>query len=70
MKTVLVTGGAGAIGSAICKRFSRTHRVLVADRSRDAAERVAREVSGNALVFDISKYDEAKAALGGEALRR
>ena len=68
MKTVLVTGGGGAIGAAICRRFSRTHKVLVADRSSQAADRVAREVGGQALVFDISKYGEAKAALGSEPI--
>jgi 2-hydroxycyclohexanecarboxyl-CoA dehydrogenase len=68
MKTVLVTGGGGAIGSAICRRFSKTHRVLVADRNRDAGERVAREVGGKALVFDIAKYDEARRALGSETV--
>jgi 2-hydroxycyclohexanecarboxyl-CoA dehydrogenase len=68
MKTVLVTGGGGAIGAAICRRFSRSMKVLVADRNRDAAERVARETRGKALVFDISKYEEAKAALDGETV--
>ena len=67
MKTVLVTGGGGAIGSAICRRFAQ-HRVLVADRNGEAAKRVAREVNGKALVFDIAKYEEAKAALAGEAV--
>ena len=68
MKTVLVTGGGGAIGAALCRRFSKTHHVLVADRNRDAAERVAREVGGKALVFDISKYGEAKAALADQSV--
>ena len=63
MKTVLVTGGGGAIGSAICRRFSREMKVLVADRNREAAERVAKEVGGTALVFDISSYDAARKAL-------
>ena len=54
MKTVLVTGGGGAIGAAICRRFSKDAKVLVADKNREAAERVAREVNGRALVFDIS----------------
>jgi 2-hydroxycyclohexanecarboxyl-CoA dehydrogenase len=67
MKTVLVTGGGGAIGAAICRRFSQ-HRVLVADRNGEAAERVAREVNGKALVFDISRYEEAKTALAGQAV--
>jgi 2-hydroxycyclohexanecarboxyl-CoA dehydrogenase len=68
MKTALVTGGGGAIGAAICRRLSREMRVLVADKNRDAAERVARETKGKALVFDIAKYDEAKAALGEETV--
>jgi len=68
VKTVLVTGGGGAIGAAICRRFSKDAKVLVADKNREAAERVAREVNGRALVFDISKYDDAKKALGAEAI--
>ena len=67
MKTVLVTGGGGAIGAAICRRFAQ-ERVLVADKNREAAERVAKEVGGKALVFDISKYAEARAAVAGEAV--
>lgn len=38
-------------------------KVLVADKNAAAAERVAREIGGEALAFDISKYDQAKAAL-------
>lgn len=63
MKTALVTGGGGAIGSAICRRFAREMKVLVADKNRAAAERVANEIGGTALVFDISRYADAKAAL-------
>jgi 2-hydroxycyclohexanecarboxyl-CoA dehydrogenase len=68
MKTVLVTGGGGAIGAAICRRFSRHMKVLVADKNRESAERVAGEVGGKALVFDISKYEQAKSAVAGEAI--
>jgi 2-hydroxycyclohexanecarboxyl-CoA dehydrogenase len=63
-RKVLVTGGGGAIGDAICRRFAEAGAsVLVCDRNRDAAERVAREVRGQARVFDISRYDEARAAV-------
>src|SRR5947209_14621426 len=63
-KTVLVTGGGGAIGSAICRRFAEEGaRVLVADRAGDAAQRIAGECKGRALVFDIADYGAAKAAL-------
>jgi 2-hydroxycyclohexanecarboxyl-CoA dehydrogenase len=67
VKTVLVTGGGGAIGAAICRRF-KEHKVLVADRNREAAERVAREVGGTALVFDISNYADARKALEGKSI--
>jgi 2-hydroxycyclohexanecarboxyl-CoA dehydrogenase len=64
-KTVLVTGGGGAIGAAICRRFAEQDaKLLVADRARDAAERIATECQGTALVFDIADYGAAKAALG------
>jgi 2-hydroxycyclohexanecarboxyl-CoA dehydrogenase len=64
-KTVLVTGGGGAIGAAICRRFTEEGaKLLVADRAREAAERIAAECKGAALVFDIADYASAKAALG------
>ena len=69
MKSVLVTGGGGAIGAAICRRFARDGaRVLVADVNADAAERVAKEIKGRALAFDIADHAAAKAAIGGEAI--
>jgi 2-hydroxycyclohexanecarboxyl-CoA dehydrogenase len=66
-KTVLVTGGGGAIGAAICRRFAEAGAcVLVCDKNREAAERVAREVHGAARVFDIARYDEARSSIGNE----
>jgi 2-hydroxycyclohexanecarboxyl-CoA dehydrogenase len=68
-KKVLVTGGGGAIGSAICRRFAEAGAsLIVCDKNREAAERVAAEVCGVARVFDISRYDEAKAAVGDDAV--
>lgn len=68
-KTVLVTGGGGAIGGAICRRFAEEGaRLLVADRVAEAAQRVASECKGTALVLDIADYAAAKAALGGRAI--
>lgn len=65
-KTVLVTGGGGAIGSAICRRFAEEGaRMLVADRIGEKAAGVAREVSGESLVFDIADYPAAAKALDG-----
>ena len=64
-RTVLVTGGGGAIGSAICRRFSELgSKVLVADRNRAAAEGTAGQLQGTPLVFDIANYAEAKKAIG------
>ncbi len=65
MKTVLITGGGGAIGGAICRRFARDGaNVLVADVNAEAAARIARECKGQALAFDIADYAAAKSALG------
>ncbi len=63
-KSVLVTGGGGAIGAAICRRFAEeSARVLVADRNEQGANAVAAEVGGTALVFDISDYAAARNAV-------
>jgi len=68
-KTVLVTGGGGAIGSAICKRFAEAgSNVLVADRDAASAQGTAGQLKGKALVFDIADYAEAKKAIGNETV--
>jgi 2-hydroxycyclohexanecarboxyl-CoA dehydrogenase len=68
-KKVLVTGGGGAIGSAICRRFAEAGAsLIVCDKNREAAERVAAEVRGAARIFDISRYEEARQAVGDEAV--
>jgi 2-hydroxycyclohexanecarboxyl-CoA dehydrogenase len=68
-KTVLVTGGGGAIGRAICVRFAEEGaKVLVADKNGEAAGKVASEVKGKALVFDISEYQDAKGELQAESV--
>ena len=54
-RTVLVTGGAGGIGEAVARRSAQDgHRVIVADRDREAAERVAGEIGGEAWVVDLA----------------
>ncbi len=63
-KSVLVTGGGGAIGAAICRRFAEEGaHVLVADRNEHGAKAIAAEVGGTALVFDISDYSAARGAV-------
>jgi len=69
VRAVLVTGGGGAIGAAICRRFARDGAaVLVADRDGEAAERIAKEVKGKVLMFDIADYAAAKAAVEGQTI--
>ena len=64
-KTVLVTGGGGAIGAAICRRFAEEGAlVLVCDVNEENCRRTAEAVKGRALVFDITNYEAAKKAIG------
>jgi 3-oxoacyl-[acyl-carrier protein] reductase len=59
-KSVLVTGGAGGIGSACVRAFATEGaRVAVHYRtSRDRAEKLARETGGVALQADLTVEDE------------
>lgn len=55
MRTVLVTGGASGIGDAIARRAARDgHRVIVADRDKAGADRVATEIMGETWHVDLS----------------
>ncbi len=61
-KNVIVTGGGGAIGGAICRRFAGYGcKVGVFDKNRDGANRIADEIvetGGKAFVsgVDIADY--------------
>ena len=56
-KNVIVTGGAGAIGTAICRRFAEYGaKVGVFDRNYEGAKKVAGEIKGFAHGTDISDY--------------
>lgn len=64
-KTVFVTGGGGAIGSAICRRFAEEgSSVLVCDVQEENCRKTAQAVNGKALIFDITDYEAAKKAIG------
>ncbi len=68
-KVIVVTGGAGGIGAAMCRRFAAegARGVIVADRDADAARRVASECGGLAITADVAS-EQAVAALVDQAI--
>ncbi len=56
MKKALVTGGAGGIGSAICRRLAQDGYSVIINysRSKEKAGDLAAEINGQAIGFDIS----------------
>ena len=65
MKSVLVTGGSGGIGSAICKEFaSRGYFVGVHYNSNSSsAIALAKEIGGVAIGFDLKDTEQTKSAI-------
>jgi len=70
VKRALVTGGSGAIGSAICRRLGADgcHVVVHANHGRPQAEALAREIiaaggSAEAVTFDVTDTDAAAQAV-------
>jgi NAD(P)-dependent dehydrogenase (short-subunit alcohol dehydrogenase family) len=61
-KVVVVTGGAGGIGAALCRRFAalRARGVVVADRDGAGAGRVAAECGQSALAITVDVAAEAE----------
>ena len=55
MKTMVITGGAGGIGSAIAKRFQKEgYSVVIGyNRSKEKAEALAKEIGARALFVDV-----------------
>lgn len=76
-QVAFVTGGAGGIGSATCKRLlSEGGHVIVADIDLDGAENLAAEINkrygGNrafAVKMDVTKEEEVKAAINASVLK-
>ncbi len=68
-KVVIVTGGAGGIGAAVCRRFGEAGaQVAVFDINQDAAEKVAgeiRDAGGKAQAFavDLTSQESVVAAV-------
>ena len=62
-KVAVVIGGGNGIGEATCRLMcERGWDTVVADRDRRAAERVAADVGGRALVLDISVGSDVERA--------
>lgn len=74
-KTVIVTGGAGGIGGATCRRFAvEGAKVAVFDMNLAAAQKVADEINasgGTAVAFNCNITDRAQvdAAVAGATLQ-
>src|SRR4030081_2797143 len=63
-KNVIVTGGGGAIGGAICRRFADYGaKVGVFDKNLDGAKNVAQEIKGFASGVDITDYGAVAKAI-------
>ncbi|MCY8914175.1 bifunctional aldolase/short-chain dehydrogenase [Bacillus atrophaeus] len=75
-KVAFVTGGAGGIGSAACRRFvSEGAHVVVADLNVEGAQRIAGEINKTygegramALKMDVTKEEEVQQAFEQTAL--
>jgi len=65
MKTALVTGGSGGIGSAVCRILAENNYFVYINynSSREKAESLAREIYGKAVKFDVSDRQSVNSAL-------
>ena len=61
-RVVVVTGGGGGIGGALCRRFKAdgASQVVVSDIDHRSAEKVAAEVGGTAVPADVSVESDVR----------
>ena len=64
-RKVLVTGGSGGIGAAICRKFAEEGCLVYINyrSSQEKAERIAAETGGIAVRFDVSDADAVRRAI-------
>lgn len=64
-KTAVVTGGAGGIGEAVCRRLSADgyHVYVCCSRSAERAAAIAGEIGGEVLQFDVADPEQVRSAL-------
>ena len=61
MKTAVITGGSGAIGSALVEEFSIDHRVIFTYlKNKKKAEEIAGKYGAEAVCCDITVEDDVK----------
>lgn len=65
-KTAIVTGGAGGIGQAVCRRLSSDgYYVYIGySASKEKAEKLAYEISGEAIKLDVTNTTDISYAVG------
>lgn len=64
MKKALITGGTGAIGSALCEAFSKDYEVIFTyNHNEKAAAKLAARIGARAVKCDISDREQVDALL-------
>ena len=65
MKKALVTGGCGGIGEAVCKKLANDGYTVYVNyaHSKEKAEKIASEIGGTAICFDVSDNVAVRSAI-------
>ncbi len=63
-KTALITGGTGGIGEAVCRRLADDGYYVIINyaHSKEKAEKLAGELNGEAVCFDVSDKEAVKSS--------